>query len=45
MCCIFNNSQFVWANGRAAGIERTIPVCLIGRLPLLEALQSLPLYI
>ena len=36
-------SRFVWANGRAAGIGRTIPVCSIGRLPLLEALPSLPL--
>ena len=36
-------SRFVWANGRAAGIGRTIPVRLIGRLSLLEALLSLPL--
>ena len=37
-----NNSRFVWANGRAAGIGITIPVCSIGRLPLLEPLPSLP---
>ena len=36
-------SRFIWANGRAAGIGRTIPVHSIGRLPLLEALPSLPL--
>ena len=36
-------SRFIWANGRAAGIGRTIPVRSIGRLPLLEALPSLPL--
>ena len=35
-------SRFVWANGRAAGIGITIPVCSIGRLPLLEPLPSLP---
>ena len=34
--------RFVWANGRAAGIGITIPVCSIGRLPLLEPLPSLP---
>ena len=39
--CIFP-SRFVWANGRAARIGRTIPVCPIGRLPILEALSSLP---
>ena len=33
---------FFWANGRAAGIGITIPVCSIGRLPLLEPLPSLP---
>ena len=37
-----SNSRFVWANGRAAGIGITIPVCSIGRLPLLEPLPSLP---
>ena len=37
-----NCSRFVWANGRAAGIGITIPVCSIGRLPLLEPLPSLP---
>ena len=37
------HSRFVWANGRAAGIGRTIPVRSIGRLPFLEALPSLPL--
>ena len=37
-----SNSRFVWANGRAAGIGITIPVCSIGRLPLLEPLLSLP---
>ena len=36
-------SRFVWANGRAARIGRAIPVCLIGRLPILEVLPSLPL--
>ena len=36
-------SRFVWANGRAAGIGRTIPVRSIGRLPLFEALPSFPL--
>ena len=36
------NSRFVWANGRAAGIGITIPVCSIGRLLLLEPLLSLP---
>ena len=36
-------SQFVWANGRAARIGRTIPVRSIGLLLLLEALLSLPL--
>ena len=35
-------SRFVWANGRAARIGITIPVCSIGRLPLLEPLPSLP---
>ena len=35
-------SRFVWANGRAAGIGITIPVCSTGRLPLLEPLPSLP---
>ena len=34
--------RFVWANSRAAGIGITIPVCSIGRLPLLEPLPSLP---
>ena len=29
--------RFVWANGRAAGIGRTIPVRSIGRLPLLRS--------
>ena len=38
----FSNSRFVWANGRAAGIGITIPVCSIGHLPLLEPLPSLP---
>ena len=38
-------SRLVWANGRAAGIRRTIPVRSIWRLPLLEALPSLPLLI
>ena len=36
-------SRFVWANGRAARIGRAIPVCSIGRLPIFEALPSLPL--
>ena len=36
------DSRFVWANGRAARIGRTIPVCSIERLPLLEALSFLP---
>ena len=36
-------SQFVWADFRAAGIGRTILVCSIGRLQLLEAQFSLPL--
>ena len=36
------DSRFVWANGRAAGIGTTIPVCSTGRLPLLEPLPSLP---
>ena len=36
------SSRFIWANGRAAGIGITIPVCSIGRLPLLEPLPSLP---
>ena len=35
-------SRFDWANGRAAGIGKTIPVCSIERLPLLEPLPSLP---
>ena len=35
-------SWFVWANGRVARIGRAIPVCSIGRLPILEALLSLP---
>ena len=39
---IQTDSRFVWANGRAAGIGITIPVCSIGRLPLLEPLPSLP---
>ena len=38
----FTFSQFVWANGRAARIGITIPVCSIVRLPLLEPLPSLP---
>ena len=38
-----SNSRFVWANGRASRIGRTIPVRSIGRVPLLEALPSLPL--
>ena len=39
---INTSSRFVWANGRAAGIGITIPVCSIVRLPLLEPLPSLP---
>ena len=31
-----------WASGRAAKVGRAILVCLIGHLPLLEALPSLP---
>ena len=30
------NSQFVWANSRADRIGRAIPVCSIGRLPILK---------
>ena len=38
-------SRFVWANGSAARIQKAIPVCSIGRLPILEALLSHPLNI
>ena len=38
---IKTNSRFVWPNGRAARIGRAIPVCSIGRFPILEALPSL----
>ena len=38
-------SRFIWTSGRAARIGRIITVHLIGRLPLSEALPSLPLVI